>query len=74
MARNTILRETSHIDPLILYLLEIISYNPILERVGVSNGYISHEQSSSHKVFFEIELEPLNFNIVSKPSSNNLNM
>ena len=74
MAQNSILREPGHIDPLILYLLEIISYNPTLERVGVSNEYISYGQSSTHKASFEIELDPLNFNIVSKLPSNNLNL
>ena len=39
--------------------LDII--NPILERVGVNNGYISYEQSSSHKASFEIELGLLDF-------------
>ncbi len=42
-----------------LMVLDII--NPILKRDGVSNGYISHEQSSSHKASFEIELGLLDF-------------
>jgi hypothetical protein len=49
-------------------VLEIITYNPTLERVRVSNKYISHGQSSSHKASFEIELGPLDFNMVSEPS------
>jgi hypothetical protein len=44
-------------------MLEIITYNPTLERVGASNRYISHGQSSSLKASFEIELGPLDFNI-----------
>ena len=44
-------------------MLEIITYNPTLERVGASNRYISHGQSSSHKASFEIELGLLDFNI-----------
>ncbi len=28
---------------------------------------ISHGQSSSHKTYFEIELGPLDFNIISEP-------
>ena len=48
-------------------MLEIITYNPTLERVGMSNRYISHGQSSSLKTFFEIELGPLDFNMVSEP-------
>jgi hypothetical protein len=47
-------------------VLEIIPYNPILERVGVSNKYISHGQFSSHKASFEIEFGPLDFNILNK--------
>ena len=47
-------------------MLEIIPYNPILKRVGVSNRYISYGQSSSHKVSFEIEFGPLDFNILNK--------
>jgi hypothetical protein len=43
-------------------MLEIITYNPTLERVGASNRYISHGQSSSLKASFEIELGPLDFN------------
>ena len=43
-------------------MLEIITYNPTLERVGASNRYISHGQSSSYKASFEIELGPLDFN------------
>jgi hypothetical protein len=48
-------------------LLEIITYNLTLERVGASNRYISHGQSSSLKAFFEIELGPLDFNMVLEP-------
>ena len=47
-------------------MLEIIPYDSTLERVGVSNGYISHGQSLSHKVSFEIEFGPLDFNILNK--------
>jgi hypothetical protein len=47
-------------------VLEIIPYDSTLERVGVSNGYISHGQSLSHKVSFEIEFGPLDFNILNK--------
>ena len=47
-------------------MLEIITYNPTLERVGVSNRYISHGQSSSLKASFEIELGALDFNMVSE--------
>jgi hypothetical protein len=47
-------------------MLEIITYNPTLERVGASNRYISHGQSSSLKASFEIELGPLDFNMVSE--------
>ena len=50
----------------ILELLEIITYNPTLERVGASNRYISHGQSSSLKTSFEIELGSLDFNMVSE--------
>lgn len=49
---------------MLFLLLDII--NSTLERVGVSNEYISHGQSLSYKVSFEIELGPLNFNMVSK--------
>ena len=53
---------------LIIYFfeLEIIPYNPILKRVGVSNKYISYGQSSSHKVSFDIKFGPLDFNILNK--------
>ena len=45
-------------------MLEIISHNTTLERVGISNRYINYEQFSSHNAFFEIELGPLDFNKV----------
>ncbi|GMY31491.1 autophagy-related protein 18f-like isoform X1 [Fagus crenata] len=47
-----------------MVLLEIITYNPTLERVGASNRYKSHGQSSSLKASFEIELGPLDFNMI----------
>jgi hypothetical protein len=40
-------------------------YYPTLEIVGVDNEFI--RQSSSLKVSFEIELGPLDFNMVSEP-------
>ena len=41
-------------------------YYPTLEIVGVSNGFIRPWQSSSLKASFEIELGPLDLNMVSE--------
>ena len=43
-------------------MLEIISHNTALEKIGMNNGYINYKQLSSHKVSFKIELGLLNFN------------
>ena len=49
-------------------MLDII--NPTLKGIGVSNGYISYGQSSSHKASFEIELGSLDFSNVNKKMYN----